>query len=171
MNAALPLLLASFCAAAVPLDSQPMPRVELPRYMGRWHEIARYPKWFERNCHAVTADYTLQADGSVAVLNTCRKGSVDGPIKTAKAKAWSVEPGNSRFKVRFFWPFNGDYWIIKIDPQYQWAVVGHPKRKSLWILSRQPALEKDTEQAILQHLTALGYDVSKLERGRQPSRE
>lgn len=170
MRAALLLLFwSSVCSAAVPLDSQPMPRIEIPRYMGRWYEIARYPKWFERGCQAVTADYSLQKDGSVSVVNTCRKGSIDGPVKTAKAKAWSVEPGNSRFKVRFFWPFNGDYWIVLADPGYQWAVVGHPKRKSLWILSRTPRLEKDTEAAILRDIAALGYDPAKLERVAQPA--
>jgi apolipoprotein D and lipocalin family protein len=167
MKAGLLLGLSSLCWAGIPLDSQPMPRIEVARYMGRWYEIARYPKWFERGCHAVTADYTLQADGTVAVLNSCRKGSVDGPLKTAKARAWSVEPGNSRFKVRFFWPFNGDYWIIHVDPKYQWAVVGHPKRKSLWILSRAPTLTKDEEADILKKITELGYDVARLERGGQ----
>lgn len=169
MKTGLLLLLSSFGWASVPLNSQPMPSIELPRYMGRWYEIARYPKWFERDCHAVTVDYSLHPDGSVAVLNSCRKGSIDGPLKTAKAKAWSVDPSNSRIKVRFFWPFNGDYWVISVDPKYQWAVIGHPKRKSLWILSRKPTLEKDVEREILQNLTRLGYDVAKLERGGQPT--
>ena len=162
------LLLAGVCRAGVPLDSQPMPQLDLKRYMGRWYEIARYPKWFERNCHAVTADYALQADGTVSVLNSCRKGSVTGRLTTAKAKAWSVHPSQSRFKVRFFWPFNGPYWIIAVDPEYRWAVVGHPKRSSLWLLSRTPRLDPAVEDAIMKKLLALGYDPSKLERGGQP---
>ena len=161
------LWLASLWGARVPLDSQPMPRIEVSRYMGRWYEIARYPQWFERGCHAVTADYSLRPDGSVAVVNTCRQGSVDGPVKTARAKAWPVDPGNSRFKVRFFWPFDGDYWIIMADPAYRWAVVGHPRRTSLWILSRTPALPDGVEAEILRKVAALGYDPARLERGGQ----
>lgn len=168
MKLLLLVALAAVCRAGVPLDSQPMPRIEVPKYMGRWYEIARYPKWYERDCHAVTADYTLRPDGAVDVVNTCHKRSIDGPIKKAKARAWPVEPGNSRFKVRFFWPFNGDYWIVAVAPDYRWAVVGHPKRKSLWILSREPALREGEEQKILQRITELGYDVAKLERGGQP---
>lgn len=168
MSAGLLLWLASLCGAAVPLDSQPMPRVEIPRYLGRWYEIARYPQWFERDCHAVTADYSLNPDGSIAVLNTCRRGSVSGPVKTAKAKAWPIHPGNSRLKVRFFWPFRGDYWIVLLDPEYRWAVVGHPRRSSLWILSRTPSLAAGVEAEILRQVAALGYDTARLERGGQP---
>lgn len=167
MNQVLALLLAASCRAGVPLDSQPMPRVDVARYMGRWYEIARYPKWFERDCHGVTADYTLQADGTVAVINTCRKKTLDG--KLATAKAWSVDPSGSRYKVQFFWPFNGPYWIVALDPDYRWAVVGHPKRTSLWILSRTPQLDPRVESDILRRIAALDYDPLRLERGGQPA--
>lgn len=145
-----------------------MPRVDVARYMGHWYEIARFPKWFERDAHGVTADYSLSEDGTVSVVNTAHKGAVEGPIKKATAKAWPVEPGRSRFKVRFYWPFKGDYWIIMLDPDYRWAVVGNPNKTSLWILSRTPTLPEDEEREILRKVAALGYDTSKLEHGGQP---
>lgn len=142
-----------------------MPSLELKRYMGRWYEIARYPKWFERNCHGVTVDYDLLPDGSVGVLNSCHKKSVNGPLVTARAKAWAIHPSQSRFKIQFFWPFNGPYWVIAVDPGYQWAVIGHPKRRSLWILARSPRLDPAVETEILNQISALGYNPAKLERG------
>ncbi len=139
-----------------------MPHVQLSRYMGRWYEIARYPKWFEKNCYGVTADYALRPDGTLSVLNTCHEGSSRGPVRTASGRAWKTGASNARLRVRFFWPFSSPYWIIELDPDYRWAVVGHPQRKYLWILSRTPKLPQKVEAGILKRLAALGYDVSKL---------
>lgn len=163
-------LLAVFVAlaAAAPFDSQPMPKVDLPRYMGRWYEVARYPQRFERGCHGVTADYALRPDGRVSVVNTCRKGSLSGPVKTARAVGWSVEPANSRFRVRFFWPFTAPYWVVALDPEYRWAMVGHPGRKAFWLLSRTPRLPPALEAELLGKMRELGYDPARLERGEQP---
>lgn len=163
--AALALLLAG-CTHA-PLDTQPMPRVDAARYMGKWYEIARLPNRFERGCDGVTAEYAAQKDGSVSVLNTCRKGGPQGPASTAKAKAWSVHESGSRYQVSFFRPFKAPYWIIDLDPEYRWAAVGHPERKFLWILSRAPSLPPETEAPLLERLKALGYDTGRLERPRQ----
>lgn len=162
--ASLVLLLAG-CTHA-PLDSQPMPKVDAARYMGKWYEIARMPSRFERGCDGVTADYALQKDGSVSVLNTCRKGGPQGPASTAKAKAWSVHESGSRYQVSFFRPFKAPYWIIDLDPDYRWAAVGHPERKYLWILSREPSLPPGAEAALLERLKGLGYDTGRLERPR-----
>lgn len=162
------LLILLTVAAAAPSDSQPMPKVDLTRYMGRWYEVARYPHRFEKDCHGVTADYSLRPDGRVSVLNTCRKGSLAGPVKTARAVGWAVEPGNSRFRVRFFWPFSAPYWVVDLDPDYGWALVGHPERRFFWILSRTPRLAPDVEARLLARMRELGYDPARLERGEQP---
>ncbi len=162
------LLLLAACSH-VPFDSQPMPRVEAGRYMGKWYEIARLPNRFEKGCEGVTADYALQKNGTVSVLNTCRcrTGGPRGPARTASAKAWSVDPSGSRYEVSFFRPFKAPYWIIELDPQYRWAVVGHPKRKHLWILAREKALPPEIEKDLLAKLQALGYDTARMERPRQ----
>lgn len=160
------LLLLAACRHA-PYDSQPMPKVDAARYMGKWYEVARYPNRFERGCDGVTAEYALQKDGSVSVLNTCHKGGPAGPARTAKAKAWRLEESGSRYAVSFLRPFKAPYWIIDLDPQYRWAAVGHPERKYLWILSREPVLPPATEAALLERLRALGYDTDRLERPKQ----
>lgn len=171
MRAALLALLAAAAAAcASPGPAQPSPAVDAARYMGRWYEIARYPHWFERGCVAVTADYALNPDGSVAVLNTCRVGSPDGPVRTARGTAWRTDATGSRYKVSFFRPFTGPYWIVALDPDYRWALVGHPRRSSLWILSRTPRLPPQTEAAILKTAAGLGYDTRRLVRDRPLAR-
>lgn len=148
----------------VPFDSQPMPSVDTAKYMGKWYEVARLPNRFERGCEGVTAEYELQKDGTVGVLNTCRKGGPQGPARTARAKAWKVDPSGSRYKVSFFRPFKAPYWIIALDPEYRWAAVGHPERKYLWILSRGKTLPPEVEAGLLAELQALGYDTARLER-------
>ena len=116
-----------------------VPQVELGRYMGTWYEIASYPTWFQKGCAGSTATYALRPDGAVDVLNRCRKG---GELDSAHGTAWAPDPSvPAKLKVRFFWPFSGDYWIIELGPEYEYAVVGHPSREYLWILSRTPRME------------------------------
>jgi apolipoprotein D and lipocalin family protein len=143
--------------------------VDLDRYLGRWYEIASYPAWFQKNCTAVTADYSLREDGLIKVVNSCRKGSLDGKLKQAKGRAKVVDPAsNAKLKVSFFWPFWGDYWIIDLDPDYQWAVVGVPNRKYLWILSRTPTMDEALYDGIISRLEAQRYDSARLNRTPQP---
>jgi apolipoprotein D and lipocalin family protein len=142
--------------------------VDLKRYLGKWHEIASYPAWFAKDCTATTAEYTLLPDGKIQVVNRCRKGRIDGPVKESKGKAEVIDPTtNAKLKVWFFWPFRGNYWIIDLDENYQWAVVGEPTRKYLWILSRTPRMEEKVYQAIVSRLPEKGYDPTKLQRNQQ----
>jgi apolipoprotein D and lipocalin family protein len=135
--------------------------VDLVRYSGKWFEIASFPMFFQRNCVAdTTAQYTAATDGSISVRNRCR--TKDG-FEGATGKATVVEGfGNSRLKVSFFWPFKGDYWVLGLDPQYRWAVVGNPNREYLWVLSRTPQLESAMLEDALAHARAQGFDLSRL---------
>jgi apolipoprotein D and lipocalin family protein len=151
----------------VPFETQPMPKVDAARYMGKWYEIARLPNRFENGCAGITAEYSLRADGTVDVLNTCHKGGPNGPARTATAKAWIVDGSNSRLEVSFWRPFKAAYWIIDLDPEYRWAAVGHPEHKYLWILSREKTLPAGVEDSLLARLKALGYDTANLVRPRQ----
>ena len=144
--------------------------VNLDRYLGKWYEIASIPQWFQKGCVASSATYTLRPDGGIEVLNQCRKETLDGKLKTAKGKAWIVDrKTNAKLKVRFFWPFSGDYWIIDIGENYQYAVVGHPKRNYLWILSRTPQMDPTVYDGILERLRKQQYDLNRLRKTRQPS--
>jgi apolipoprotein D and lipocalin family protein len=155
------------CSSVPPAKAQPplevVEFVDLERYLGKWYEIASYPAWFQKGCFASTAEYSMLPDGRIQVVNSCRENRIDGPLKQSKGKAEVVDTKtNARLKVWFFWPFKGNYWIIDLDPNYQWAVVGEPKRKYLWILSRIPTINKSLYRDILLRLPEKGYDPSRL---------
>ncbi len=144
-------------------------RVDLERYAGTWYEIATIPASFQKGCVASTATYTLRADGEVDVVNRCRSETLDGPERTARGTAWSADPSNAKLVVQFFWPFRGDYWVIDLGADYEYAVVGHPGRNYLWILSRTPAMSDATYRGILERLAAQGYELSRIVRTLQPA--
>ncbi len=142
-----------------------VPYVDLERYAGTWYSIASYPQRFERGCHATTATYSLSEKGYVIVENRCRKGSLNGEESYIKGKAFVTRnSGNAKLKVQFFWPFRGKYWIIELAPDYSYAVVSHPNRKYLWILSRTPVMDQAVYQGILERLPARGLDPGKLQK-------
>ena len=150
-----------------PLEA--VPHVELDRYLGTWYEIATIPQRFQKGCVGVTAEYSLRPDGDVQVINTCREGTLDGNVKRVVGKAWVVDKKTgAKLKVRFFWPFSGDYWIIALDPEYQYAVVGHPGRNYLWILCRRPQMDESLYTGLLEKITAQGYDASRIVKTLQP---
>lgn len=139
--------------------------VDLARYVGTWYEIASFPQRFQQGCVATTATYTVRDDGDIDVLNRCRKDTLDGPEKSALGRARVVDSAtNAKLEVSFFRPFWGDYWIVDLGPDYDYAVVGHPGRDYLWILSRAPAMPEATYEEILGRLEAQGYDTSRLRR-------
>lgn len=138
-------------------------------YVGKWYEIASFPQRFQKGCVATSATYTLREDGDLDVLNECRLNSFEGEIKTAKGKAKIVDrKTNSKLKVSFFWPFYGKYWITDLGKNYEYAVVGHPDRDYLWILSRSKKLEPVVYNQIIERLKTSEYDVSKLNMTPQP---
>jgi apolipoprotein D and lipocalin family protein len=140
-------------------------RVDLPSYLGTWYEIASYPQSFQRGCTGTTATYTLRDDGDIDVLNRCRKGSLDAEETTARGTARVVDTvSNAKLEVTFFRPFWGDYWVIDLATDYSYAVVGHPGRDYLWILSRTPTMPESTYQGILDRLESKGYDTARLVR-------
>ena len=139
--------------------------VDLSRYTGTWYEIAAFPQRFQKGCTASTAEYTLRADGEIDVVNRCRLGSPQGPEKIARGRARVVDAAtNAKLEVSFFRPFWGDYWVVDLGPQYEYAVVGHPSRDYLWILARAPSLDPAVYDAIVGRLAAQGYETKRLVR-------
>ena len=121
------------------LSLEVVPHVELEKYLGKWYEIAHLPAKFQEGCNETTATYTLSKDGNISVLNQATK---NGKIKQAKGKAKVVDKNtNAKLKVTFFWPFYGDYWILKLGDNYDYSIVGTPNRKYLWILCRTPQMD------------------------------
>jgi len=146
---------------ALPTVSQ----VDLERYAGRWYEISRLPMWFERKCTGnITATYALREDQRMDVVNRC--ATSEGFI-SAKGIAEIPSPAHpGQLRVRFapdwlaWFPIVwGDYWIMALDPEYRWVMVGSPNRSYLWILSRTPALDEQTVNALKQQASALGFQV------------
>jgi apolipoprotein D and lipocalin family protein len=178
MNPLPACVLGLFCVGCAPTTTarkglpplRAVPRVDLTRYLGTWYEIAAFPQRFKKGCTASTAEYSLRKDGLVSVVNRCRKGSPDGPEKVARGRAEVVDrASNAKLRVSFFRPFWGDYWIIDLGAEYEHAVVGHPSRDYLWILSRRPTLDDAVYQGILKRLEAQGYETHRLVRTVPPA--
>ena len=153
----------SLCACAGRPQLSTVPSVDLRRYSGRWFEIARYPNWFQRSCQGnAIAQYTPLGQGSIKVANSCPRA--DGSMKTITGRATVVPgSGNARLKVRFFGPFSGDYWIIGLDEKsYSWVLVGHPSRRFLWILSREPRMSEDLYAKIVGIAVSKGYSAERI---------
>ncbi len=142
--------------------------VDLARYAGLWHEVARFPNSFQdgrgRRCIATTATYALRDDGQVGVVNRCLDANDGNRETVAKGTAYAVAgSGNARLRVTFFWPFYGDYWVIGLDPAYRWAVVGAPGRDYLWILSRSPWMAPGDYAQAVGIAAAQGFDIARLQ--------
>jgi len=143
-------------------DLEVVPHVDLNRYVGRWYEIARLPNRFEKKCAgSVTATYSLQAGGKVTVVNRCRKASGEYTTATGRVKVVD-KTTNAKLKVTFFWPFYGDYWILDLGDDYEYAVVGAPNRKYLWILSRNPQMDERLYRQLLTRMAARGFKTDEM---------
>jgi apolipoprotein D and lipocalin family protein len=142
------------------LSLEVVPHVELEKYLGKWYEIAHLPAKFQEGCNETTATYTLSKDGNISVLNQATK---NGKIKQAKGKAKVDDKNtNAKLKVTFFWPFYGDYWILKLGDNYDYSIVGTPNRKYLWILCRTPQMDDKLYLQLIEYVKSKGFDVSKL---------
>jgi len=160
------LLLTTFIMKSQTL--QTVPFVDLKKYSGKWYEIASYPQRFQKGCHCTTAEYTATDKDYVIVENRCNKDSVTGKQSYIKGKAFiEKNSGNAKLKVQFFWPFTGKYWIIDLADDYSYAVVGHPDRNYLWILSREPKMKEEIYLQILSRIKDKGFDLSKIQKTEQ----
>ena len=145
-----------------------VPHVDVEKYAGKWYEIASFPQRFQKGCHCTTAEYTVSGKGYVVVENRCNRGSVNGKQSYIKGKAFvEKNSGNAKLAVQFFWPFRAKYWIIDLADDYSYAVVSHPGKKYLWILSRTPKMNDLVYQGIIARLKEKGFDLSKLQKTAQ----
>jgi apolipoprotein D and lipocalin family protein len=151
-----------------PSVPEPTKRVDLNSYLGRWYEIARYEASFQKGCEFVTANYSLKPDGRIKVINSCRRSNSAAKEESVTGEAYVIEgSGNTKLRVSFFWPFYGNYWILDYDPMYEWAIVGEPEGRYLWLLSRDPVPSDEKQKAIISRAAELGYDTSLLRKTRQ----
>jgi apolipoprotein D and lipocalin family protein len=159
------LLLANMALTTAQSQKLPsvIPSVDLLRYQGTWYEIARLPNYFERKLKCISATYTLRDDGKLTVLN---KGYyITPPHKPSSSEgiAWVTDKNSTaKLKVQFFWPFSGDYWIMYLDKDYRYVLVGDPDLKYLWILCREIRLDETIFKMLLQIAIDNGYDVTSI---------
>ncbi len=154
------LFLFTACSSKNP-PLQTVQKVELNKYLGSWYEIARYEHFFEKDCKNVTANYSMMDKETIKVINRCTKIQTNEK-KEAIGRAYAIDESNSKLKVSFFRPFYGDYWVLMLDENYKYAVVGTPSREYLWILARTSKLDEKIKNEILQKLPTLGFETSKL---------
>lgn len=151
----LALLLSTLLVAAPACAAE----LDLPRYMGAWHEIAHISNFAQKGCTDTIVHYRLNDRGGFDLANTCWKGDTYKPYFGKATPSAGPEP---LFKVKFFLFFRADYWIVDLDPDYQWALVGSPKRDQLWVISRKPALDPAVYDQILNRARAKGFNTDKL---------
>ena len=168
------LLIACSFGALAQAELSAIPSLDVPRYMGTWFEVAKYPNRFQKNCASNTsAVYAAQPNGGVRVTNRCTEA--DGKVKEAAGEARQIGNATSpKLEVRFapawlsFLPFVwGDYWVIDLDTEYQLAAVSEPSREFLWILSRTATPNSEAYNQLLERLAKKGFDLKKIEVSKQ----
>jgi apolipoprotein D and lipocalin family protein len=142
-------------------DPAVVAQVDLNKYSGKWYEIARYPTFFQKDCVSSTAEYQVLSDNSLSVHNICYKedrstSDIKGTAKIVNANV------PAKLKVRFNIFAQGDYWIIALDPNYQWAVVSSAKKGSLFVLARTAPMESGLKSKIILDLKNRGFDAEKI---------
>ncbi len=169
--AALALMGCSSVASGTDSPLTTIPSLDVPRYMGTWYEITKYPNWFQKKCSSDTsANYSLQPENTVRVVNRCKKA--DGNWEEAVGEAVQVGDATSpKLQVRFapwwlsFLPMVwGNYWVVYLDPDYQLVGVSEPTRQYLWVLSRTKSVTSTAYHSALAVLEAKGFDLTKLEK-------
>jgi len=143
-----------------PLDVAP---VRLSRLSGKWFEIAKLPRPSQAGCVGTTAEYRLVSERELLVVNECHEGDLNGPRKRVAARAVATDGAEpAKLSLDFGFAY-GDYWILKVGDDYDYAVVGHPSRDYLWILSRERTLAPAKLEAALSHARSRGYPTGALE--------
>lgn len=145
------------------IDKAVVSEFDINKYLGTWYEIARYNHSFERGLVGVTATYSFRKDGKIQVVNAGYKESLKGKRSEAIGKAKIPDPKHpAKLKVSFFLFFYADYYVLELDPDYKWAVVGSKSDKYLWILSRTPKIDSTVYNDLLSKIKSRGYNIHKL---------
>ena len=147
------------------IDQTTVKELDMNRYLGKWYEISRFPHSFEKNLVGVTATYSSREDGKIKVLNQGFKNTLNGEPSEAVGKSKipdKMEPG--KLKVSFFWIFYADYYVLELDENYQYVMIGSSSPKYFWILCRTPHMDSETYEMLLEKARKRGYNLEKLEK-------
>lgn len=146
------------CSSGTNINNATVDVFDLNRYLGNWYELARFNHSFERDMKACTANYSLNEDGTIKVVNS---GLKNGETKVSEGKAKTTGT-IGLLRVSFFGPFYSDYRVLMVSEDYQYALVGSSSAKYLWILSRTPELPESDLQLLLQEAVRRGYNTNDL---------
>lgn len=155
------ILLSAASVGARTSDPTVVKDINLEAYMGTWYEIGHSPNFFQRLCQRSMAEYSLNEKGTVDVVNTCFRD--EKVFRTIRGEAKAPHPEEpAKLVVDFGFFRKGDYWIVGLDPDYQWAVVSGPQKKSLFILARVAPMSPALLSSILEDLESRGFNTSKI---------
>jgi apolipoprotein D and lipocalin family protein len=155
-------LITAAAAQGISTVNEPVQKIDLHKYSGKWYVIGCIPMIFDRNWNYVIETYKPVGKMQVAIDTTYR---TNGKLKAVRAKGFVCkDSGNARWKVQYLWPFKADYWIIELGEHYSYTVVGHPKHHFLYIMCRRPKMEEHIYAAIVERCGQKGYDLSKLKK-------
>ncbi len=152
-------------AGVGPNARTPLPVVEsvdLERFAGLWYVIESMPTSAESGAHDATEYYALREDGGIDIVFSFREDAFDGPEKVLEMRGWVLDESGAEWRVRPFWPLRLAYLVIDLAPDYRYAVVGHPSKRYVWVMSRTPTLDPITRRAIRRRLADAGYDVRRI---------
>jgi apolipoprotein D and lipocalin family protein len=162
-KAALALAFTSLLAACTDPPLDVAEGIELERFQGRWYELAKLRRPTQTSCFGTIARYTLDGSDALKVIHECHEDSPDGPRKTSAARAVASDPSEPAKLSLDFGMAYGDYWIIETGDDYEYAVIGHPSRRYLWILGRASTLPKSVLDGVLERARAKGFPVDELD--------
>jgi len=148
-----------------PLNKYVLQKVDLKKYTGKWFEIERFPHSFEKHLKCVTAEYSLLEDNKIMVINSGY--NIENPKEFESAEGIAYVPDQNiqgKIKVSFFRPFYGNYWILHLEENYNYALIGDPTLNYLWILARKPDLEEKNIQMLKEKAKEMGFDISRLKK-------
>ncbi len=167
------VLLAAACAPTAPARTSTVPAVDVSRYLGTWYEIASVKQFFSLGLVGSTANYSLNPDGSLRVFNSATYFSFDGPPSEIVGSAVPVDSSNARLNVAFFGENSsqgpGNYWIVDLDPNYQWSIVSDPTGETCFLLSRTRTVSDALRAELLTRASSKGVNIANVTETLQPA--
>lgn len=163
LAAAAALVMVALPMAATAM-AQPVTHIELTRMMGRWYEVARLPNKIQSGCQAGASDWTRTKEG-FSVVQSCHRGSPDGPLAEWKARARVADPvSNAKFRMSFFGGLlSQEYWVLDQRPDQGWLILATHDGKYLWLMSQKPTLSASIRSEAVARIKQLGFDIARLE--------
>lgn len=162
LSCGLAMISLSGCATSM-TPIKPVPKVDLPRFMGRWYVIASIPSFLDKKAYNAVETYTLGPNGHIATVFRYRNSGFTTPLKTIHSTGF-VRPGTNDavWGVQLIWPIKAQYIVAYLNPQYSQTVIARDKRDYVWIMARTPTIPQTDYDALVARVKAMGYSLDKL---------